>query len=145
MGVSLCSLCELNFPWPEGRLEVGCLLSLSSAYVGHCSLDRVSAWGGGGHSWCPISGPSMASAVRTHLWRLRWKQWLAPALGIHVAGALLPESIHSWRKKLLRQSHHPPHGPPNNGASPHWGPGFFPYSLGCGETHPCPLRLSPGN
>ena len=69
--------------------------------------------------WGPQLVPNwrtlMAWAVRTHLWRLRWKEWLAPTPGIHVAGALPPESAHSWRKKLLRQSHRPPYGLPTMG------------------------------
>ena len=127
MGVSPCSLCEPNFPWPKGRLEVGCLLSLSSAYVGRYSLDRVSAWGGGGRSWCPIMGSS-------------WHQQSTPTSGDwDGSSGLHPPPEFTWlvpchlRGTLMEkegpEAIPPPSSrPPNNGASPHWGPGFFPSS-----------------
>ena len=91
LAVSFLSIC-----WP--------LLPWQGEYLGRWGPQLVPNW-----------RTLMAWAVHTHLWRLRWKEWLAPTPGIHVAGALPPESTHSWRKKLLRQSHHPPYGLPTMG------------------------------
>lgn len=112
MGVSLCSWVAL-FSWPEAQFGCGMLaVSFLSICWAIIPFDRVSAWGGGGR-WYPIMGPHGISSPHPPL-ETEMEAVAAPTPGIHVTGRCL--RAHTMRKKLLRQSHRPPHGPPNNGA-----------------------------